>query len=120
MLLSPFDQVPVTDVSSNGARRSPLARSRGRGKRQEPTDDVYPMITFPQSFFESFSGSEFRVFFTRYATALFFPLAGGTRQGIEIGTPVIGARVVGVTPVPDLEDNVTITFQLANAVCQAY
>lgn len=56
------------------------------------------------------------MFFTRYDSPVMFPLAEGFQQGIEIRGPVIGAAVVDVVPVPELEDNVTIVFQLEDSV----
>lgn len=91
--------------------------NRKRRKRQESssTNDDYPRVTLPPSLFESLS-SEVGVFFILYNDPVFFPLAEGVRPDIEIGSPVIGATVVDVTPIVELEDNVTIVFQLENAV----
>ncbi len=89
--------------------------NRKRRRRQEtPGNDNYPMMTLPKSLLDFLNSSGIGVFFNHYNSPVLFPLAPGTREDIEVGTPVVG--VIIATPVPDLEDNVTIEFHLTTAV----
>ena len=83
--------------------------------QQNITEDQSPSIALPPSVFINLTRPMIGVFFTHYATAVFFPLAEGTREDIVIGTSVIGASVANVT-VRNLEDNITVVFQLRNTV----
>ena len=83
--------------------------------QQNITEDQSPSIALPPSVFINLTRPIIGVFFTHYATAVFFPLAEGTREDIVIGTSVIGASVANIT-VRNLEDNITVVFQLRNTV----
>ena len=83
--------------------------------QQNITEDQSPSIALPPSLFINLTRPMIGVFFTHYATAVFFPLAEGTREDIVIGTSVIGASVANIT-VRNLENNITVVFQLRNTV----
>ncbi len=109
-------QVPTDSTPLDGTGLPPNEDNRMRRRRQGTSgDDIYPIITLPQSLLDLLNSSGIGVFFPRYSSSLvFFPLAPGTREDIEVGTPVVG--VIIAAPVPDLEDNVTIEFHLTTAV----
>ena len=100
-------QVTVADLR-NGLNYNPFAT----GTQSEQSDTI-TNINLPRSLFERLNSTTVDVFFTFYESPVLFPLRGGS-NGI-IGTPVIGATVVGFQ-ISDLEENVTATFQLKNAV----
>ena len=100
-------QVPQTNLLSGGTTFT--------APQQNITEDQSPSIALPPSLFINVTRPMIGVFFTHYATAVFFPLAEGTREDIRIGTSVIGASVANVT-VRNLENNITVVFQLQNTV----
>ena len=100
-------QVPQTNLLSGGTTFT--------APQQNITEDQSPSIALPPSLFINLTRPMIGVFFTHYATAVFFPLAEGTREDIVIGTSVIGASVANVT-VRNLENNITVVFQLRNTV----
>ena len=102
-------QVPRTNLVSGGTTFS--------APQQNITEDqpAGPSIVLPSSLFMNLTTRDVGVFFTHYATPVFFPLAEGTRPDIVIGTSVIGASVANVT-VRNLENNITVVFQLRTNV----
>lgn len=109
-------QVLLSDLQSDGLT---FSVSRERQRRQTSMGNQIPRINLPPSLFGSLMSPNVGVFFTFYATPIFFPLAEGTRSDIIIGTPVIGATVANVM-FRDLEENVTVVFQLQNTVSNTY
>ena len=109
-------QVPLSNLQSGGSN---FRLQRENQLQQNVTEDLGPSITLPPSLFTNLTSPRVGVFFTYYPTAVFFPLAQGTHSDIIIGTPVIGASVANVT-VRELEENVTVVFQLQNTVSALY
>ena len=103
-------QVPLADLQSDGT-----TFAAPREPQQNVSEDQGPRIALPSSLFMNLTTRDVGVFFTHYATPVFLPLAEGTREDIVIGTSVIGASVANVT-VRDLEDNITVVFQLQDTV----
>ena len=103
-------QVPLANLQSDGT-----TFAAPREPQQNITEDQGPSIVLPPSLFMNLTTRDIGVFFTHYATPVFFPLAEGTRPDIVIGTSVIGASVANVT-VRNLENNVTVVFQLQDTV----
>ena len=101
--------MPRTNLLSGGTTFS--------APQQNITEDqpAGPSIALPPSLFMNLTTLDVGVFFTHYATPVFFPLAEGTRSDIVIGTSVIGASVANVT-VRNLENNITVVFQLRTTV----
>ena len=89
---------------------SPNAITR---KRRQTFDA--PAIMLPQSLYDNIS-SPIGTFFTFYATPVFFPLAEGSQDNHFVGTPVIGATVAGTEGFENLQESVTVSFQLENSV----
>ena len=109
-------QVPLSNLQLDGLT---FSASRERQRRQTSMGNQIPRINLPPSLFGSLMSPNVGVFFTFYATPIFFPLAEGTRSDIIIGTPAIGATVANVM-LRDLEENVTVVFQLQNTVSNTY
>ena len=103
-------QVLLTNLQSDGT-----TFAAPREPQQSVPEDQGPSIALPPSLFNNLITRDVGVFFTHYATAVFFPLAEGIREDIVIGTSVIGASVANVT-VRNLENNITVVFQLQNTV----
>ena len=99
--------MPLTNLQSDGTTFA--------APQQSVPEDQSPSIALPPSLFNNLITRDVGVFFTHYSTAVFFPLAEGTREDIVIGTSVIGASVANVT-VRNLENNITVVFQLQNTV----
>ena len=100
-------QVTVENLR-NGLNYYPFAT----GTQSQQSDNI-TTINLPRSLFERLNSTTVDVFFTFYESPVLFPLRGGS-NGI-IGTPVIGATVVGFQ-ISGLEENVTAIFQLKNSV----
>ena len=103
-------QVALTNLQSDS-----ITFAAPREPQQSVPEDQSPSITLPPSLFNNLITRDVGVFFTHYSTAVLFPLAEDTRSDIVIGTSVIGASVANVT-VRNLEDNITVVFQLQNTV----
>ena len=100
-------QVTVENLR-NGLNYSSLATGT-----QSQQSDTITNINLPRSLFERLNSTTVDVFFTFYESPVLFPLRGGSNG--TIGTPVIGATVVGFQ-ISGVEENVTAIFQLKNSV----
>ena len=73
-------------------------------------------ISLPPSLFQLVNTTEVGIGFTFYETAALFPLPEGSPSNLTVGSPVIGALVVGQS-FSDLQDPVTIFLRLTRQVC---
>ena len=76
-------------------------------------------ILLPPSLFEKTfdqdTNSSVGLFFVLYETAKLLPLANGSRENYTVGSPVIGATVIGQS-INNLTEPITIKLELHNDV----
>ena len=93
--------------------------SVGKGTITTLPEDQDAAISLPPSLFaelDLLNTTEVGVGFTFYETAALFPLPEGSPSNLTVGSPVIGALVVGQS-FSDLQDPVTIFLRLTRQVC---